>query len=268
MRREPPLTGDARLDALAGAVAEYLARQYALPTIPAWAFEPVRYLERAWHTTPFDSDGMREYLTFASPAEFRSRNIFTEERPLRRARSRSQSNCMIIAIDGPAASGKGTLGKRLAAHYGLRHLDTGLIYRAVAKALLDGGHSPGNRARAVAAAEALDPTRFDESALKSQAVGEAASLVSAIPEVRGALLAFQRSFGRTAAGRGARRPRHRNGHFPGRRREDLRHRGAAGACRAGAPPSCGRPAARRMKPRCSPTSCAGTSATAGARPLR
>jgi CMP/dCMP kinase len=107
---------------------------------------------------------------------------------------------MIIAIDGPAASGKGTLGKRLAAHYALRHLDTGLIYRAVGKALLDAGHSPGNRARAVAAAEALDPTRFDEAALKSQAAGEAASLVSAIPEVRGALLAFQRSFGRTPPG--------------------------------------------------------------------
>jgi CMP/dCMP kinase len=107
---------------------------------------------------------------------------------------------MIIAIDGPAASGKGTLGKRLAAHYALRHLDTGLIYRAVGKALLDAGHSPGNRARAVAAAEALDPTRFDEPALKSQAAGEAASLVSAIPEVRGALLAFQRSFGRTPPG--------------------------------------------------------------------
>ena len=58
---------------------------------------------------------------------------------------------MIIAIDGPAASGKGTLGKRLAAHYSLRHLDTGLIYRAVAKTLLDAGHSPENRARAVAA---------------------------------------------------------------------------------------------------------------------
>jgi CMP/dCMP kinase len=107
---------------------------------------------------------------------------------------------MIIAIDGPAASGKGTLGKRLAAHYGLRHLDTGLIYRAVAKALLDAGHSPGNRARAVAAAEAIDPTSFDERALKSQAVGEAASLVSAVPEVRGALVAFQRKFGRTPPG--------------------------------------------------------------------
>jgi cytidylate kinase len=82
----------------------------------------------------------------------------------------------------------------------LRHLDTGLIYRAVAKALLDGGHSPGNRARAVAAAEALDPTQFDEPALKSPAVGEAASVISAVPEVRGALLSFQRSFGRTPPG--------------------------------------------------------------------
>ena len=107
---------------------------------------------------------------------------------------------MIIAIDGPAASGKGTLGKRLAAHYGLRHLDTGLIYRAVAKSLLDAGHSPGNRARALAAAEALDPNRFEEAALKSQAVGEAASQVSAIAEVRRALLAFQRGFGRTLPG--------------------------------------------------------------------
>ena len=58
---------------------------------------------------------------------------------------------MIIAIDGPAASGKGTLGKRLAAHYGLRHLDTGLIYRAVAKAVLDAGRSPGSPAHAAAA---------------------------------------------------------------------------------------------------------------------
>ena len=107
---------------------------------------------------------------------------------------------MIIAIDGPAASGKGTLGKRLAAHYGLRHIDTGLIYRAVAKALLDAGHSPDNRARAVAAAEAIDPSRFDEPALKRQAVGEAASLVSAIPEVRKAVLALQRNFGRTPPG--------------------------------------------------------------------
>ncbi|HYY39572.1 MAG TPA: (d)CMP kinase [Xanthobacteraceae bacterium] len=107
---------------------------------------------------------------------------------------------MIIAIDGPAASGKGTLGKLLAGHYGFRHLDTGLIYRAVAKAVLDAGHSPDDQARAVAAAEALDVGRFEEAALKRQAVGEAASLVSAIPEVRKVVLAFQREFGRTPPG--------------------------------------------------------------------
>jgi cytidylate kinase len=100
---------------------------------------------------------------------------------------------MIIAIDGPAASGKGTLGKRLAAHYGLRHLDTGLLYRAVAKSLLDAGRRPDDVVAAVAAAKALD-SRFDELALKTPAVGEAASLVSAIPELRAALVAFQRDF--------------------------------------------------------------------------
>jgi len=101
---------------------------------------------------------------------------------------------MIIAIDGPAASGKGTLGKRLAAHFGLRHLDTGLIYRAVAKALIDGGHALDDKTQAVAAAHALDPASFDEKVLKDHAVGEAASIVSAIPDVRAALVAFQREF--------------------------------------------------------------------------
>ncbi len=101
---------------------------------------------------------------------------------------------MIIAIDGPAASGKGTLGKQLAAHYGLRHLDTGLLYRAVAKALLDAGLLPSDEAAAVAAAKALDPSRFAPAALKASAVGEAASVVSAIAAVRAELVAFQRDF--------------------------------------------------------------------------
>jgi cytidylate kinase len=101
---------------------------------------------------------------------------------------------MIIAIDGPAASGKGTLSKRLAAHYGLRHLDTGLLYRAVAKALLDTGRRPGDEAAAIAAAKAIDPTRFDELALKSYEVGEAASVVSTIAGVRAALFDFQQEF--------------------------------------------------------------------------
>jgi cytidylate kinase len=107
---------------------------------------------------------------------------------------------MIIAIDGPAASGKGTLGKRLAEHYGLPHLDTGLIYRAVAKAVLDAGKSPENRDAAIAAAQALDPSGFDEMALKSDQVGSAASVVAVIPEVRSALLSFQREFAAQAAG--------------------------------------------------------------------
>jgi cytidylate kinase len=101
---------------------------------------------------------------------------------------------MIIAIDGPAASGKGTLAKKLAAHYGLRHLDTGLLYRAVAKSLLDAGRKPEDRAKAAAAAKAISPDNFDEAALKRYEVGEAASVVSAIPEVRAALLEFQKQF--------------------------------------------------------------------------
>ena len=101
---------------------------------------------------------------------------------------------MIIAIDGPAASGKGTLGKRLAQHYGYRHLDTGVIYRAVAKMLLDQGFDLTDEARAVAAAMALDPENFGHPELKSQRIGDAASVVSAIPTVREALVSFQRQF--------------------------------------------------------------------------
>lgn len=101
---------------------------------------------------------------------------------------------MIIAIDGPAASGKGTLAKRLAAHYGLRHLDTGVIYRAVAKAMLDAGANLTDEARAAEVARTLEPARFDDPALKSHAVGEAASVVSAHPQVRAALVEFQQAF--------------------------------------------------------------------------
>jgi cytidylate kinase len=101
---------------------------------------------------------------------------------------------MIIAIDGPAASGKGTLGKRLAHHYHFRHLDTGVIYRAVAKALLDAGADLDDEAAAVAAALELDPEKFGHPALKTRAIGEAASVVSVFPRVREALLTFQRQF--------------------------------------------------------------------------
>jgi len=101
---------------------------------------------------------------------------------------------MILAIDGPAASGKGTLGKMLAAHYGLRHLDTGLLYRAVARGLLDGGHALNDGPRAVEIARTLDPARFQETVLKDQETGEAASIVSTNHDVRAALLDLQRTF--------------------------------------------------------------------------
>ena len=101
---------------------------------------------------------------------------------------------MIIAIDGPAASGKGTIARQIAAVYGLQHLDTGLLYRAVAKAVLDAGYQPDDVEHAIEAAITLDPTKFQDNALKLQVITEAASVVAAIPEVRQALMNYQREF--------------------------------------------------------------------------
>jgi CMP/dCMP kinase len=101
---------------------------------------------------------------------------------------------MIIAIDGPAASGKGTIARQIAAVYGLQHLDTGLLYRAVAKAVLDAGYPPDDVDHAIEAAITLDPTKFQDNALKLQAITEAASVVAAIPQVREALMNYQREF--------------------------------------------------------------------------
>jgi len=107
---------------------------------------------------------------------------------------------MIIAIDGPAASGKGTLARRLAAHFGLPHLDTGLLYRGVARALLDAGGDVADAAAAARAAKALDLGRLDDGPLRGREMGEAASIVSAFPGVRAALLDRQRAFAGQAAG--------------------------------------------------------------------
>jgi cytidylate kinase len=101
---------------------------------------------------------------------------------------------MIIAIDGPAASGKGTLAKRLAAHFGLPHLDTGLLYRAVARTMLDKGADLSNQDSATAVAEALDTSHLGDARLREREMGEAASLVSGFQPVRDALLEFQRRF--------------------------------------------------------------------------
>jgi cytidylate kinase len=107
---------------------------------------------------------------------------------------------MIIAIDGPAACGKGTLGKRLAAHYGLAHLDTGTLYRAVARETLARGADPADAGAAASVARTLDPASLADPGLRAQRLGETASVVARHPEVREALLAYQRSFSRQKPG--------------------------------------------------------------------
>jgi cytidylate kinase len=101
---------------------------------------------------------------------------------------------MIIAIDGPAASGKGTIARRLAAHFGLPHLDTGLLYRATARVLMDQGVRLDDIDKAVSAARGLALLDFDEGRLRGREMGEAASVVAAIPAVRAALIEMQRAF--------------------------------------------------------------------------
>ncbi|QBK31822.1 (d)CMP kinase [Roseitalea porphyridii] len=106
----------------------------------------------------------------------------------------------VIAIDGPAASGKGTLARRIAAHYGLRHLDTGLTYRAVAHALLAADAPLDDEARAIEAAETLDLAAMNRTILADHGVGEAASRIAVMPGVRRALVARQRAFAATPPG--------------------------------------------------------------------
>lgn len=101
---------------------------------------------------------------------------------------------MIIAIDGPAASGKGTLGKRLAAHYGLAHLDTGLLYRAVAHGVLKAGGKLEDENASAIVARKLDVEKLDEEALRGAEMGAAASVVAAHKPVRAALVQLQRAF--------------------------------------------------------------------------
>ncbi|MGU3361894.1 (d)CMP kinase [Methylobacterium sp. M6A4_1b] len=107
---------------------------------------------------------------------------------------------MVIAIDGPAASGKGTLAKRLATHYGLPHLDTGLLYRAVALTVIDAGRNLDDHQAAARAASSLIADRLADPRLRERAMGEAASRISAVPAVRAALLAWQQRFAGNATG--------------------------------------------------------------------
>jgi cytidylate kinase len=104
------------------------------------------------------------------------------------------SDNLVIALDGPAASGKGTLAKKIATQFGLPHLDTGLLYRAVGRGVLDLGKEPGDLAASVEVASRLDLAALDENSLRGAEMGEAASRVAALPEVRVMLLDLQRHF--------------------------------------------------------------------------
>ena len=105
-----------------------------------------------------------------------------------------------VAIDGPAASGKGTIARRIAAHYRLPHLDTGLLYRATAAALIAEDRSLYDEAAAVAVARGLGLIDFNDAALRKRQMGEAASVVAAMPLVRAALIEAQRAFAARAGG--------------------------------------------------------------------
>ncbi len=107
---------------------------------------------------------------------------------------------LVVTVDGPTASGKSTLARRIAELYGLPFLDTGLLYRAVARRLLDAGRNPEDVAAAVEAARGLRPEELQRADLHTEEVSQAASKVAAIPQVREALLAFQRDFARDPRG--------------------------------------------------------------------
>ena len=107
---------------------------------------------------------------------------------------------MIIAVDGPAAAGKGTIARALAKHFGYHFLDTGALYRMVGLAAIRAGGEPITTESAIAAALSLDPSSFTDAELRTEKVGAAASIVAVIPEVRAALLEFQRSFARKPPG--------------------------------------------------------------------
>lgn len=100
----------------------------------------------------------------------------------------------VIAIDGPAAAGKGTLARKLSSHYTFAYLDTGSLYRAVGQAVRDQGLDPANAEAALKAAQALDVSKIDERAIRTREAGEAASVVAVMQPVRDAILQFQRDF--------------------------------------------------------------------------
>lgn len=107
---------------------------------------------------------------------------------------------VVIAVDGTAASGKGTIAKKLAAHFGFHHLDSGSLYRLVALGVSEAHGDPNNESDALAAAQKIDPTKANDPRIRSAEIGRLASQVSVFPKVRAALLEYQRAFAARAPG--------------------------------------------------------------------
>lgn len=110
------------------------------------------------------------------------------------------TRAVVIAVDGTAASGKGTLARRLAKHFSFAHLDSGSLYRLTALGVLEARNSPQNETQAIDAALVIDPSRANDPAIRTDAVAQAASIVAAFPAVRAALLDFQRRFAASPSG--------------------------------------------------------------------
>ncbi len=140
------------------------------------------------------------YFGSICPTALRRPHLVRQRRADYAAPVKQRPQHLVIAVDGPAASGKGTIAKALARHYGLPHLDTGKLYRATGLAVRLAGGDPADANAATLAAETLNPVLLDEPDLMSSANAEAASIVSAHPGVRAALLARQRAFAAQTGG--------------------------------------------------------------------
>ena len=262
LRDEPALTGDARLDALAGRRRGVSGAAISTAIVPAWAFEPVRYLDRPWHTTPFDRRRDARISHLREPGR-----VPLAQHLHRRTAAAPRAQRSACAAHDHRHRRAGRLRQGHARQAARRPL------RAAAPRYrpdLPGGGEGGARCRPFArrsGARAWPPPRRSIPPVSTRPRSRARRsarrprVVSAIPEVRARAARVPARVRPHAARRGARRPRHRHGHLSRRRREDLRHRNAGGAR---APPrrrAAGGRRRRSTKPRCSPTSCAATSAT-------
>ena len=273
--QEPQRSRDARLNALAGAMAEYLAKHYRLMRVPAWVSAAVAPSRRALVHHVVSRPRHARVSQLREPGRIQLAQHLHRGTPVApgaqppAVRGQDDRAGRIPHDHRDRRTGRAPARARWASGspptYGLRHLDTGLIYRAVAKALLDAGCAPDDRDRAIAAAKALDPAPFRRESAEEP--GGRRRRLDRLGDPRGAhgAAGVPARLRRDAAGRGARRPRHRHRDRARCRREDLRRRRRRRNAPAGAPPSSRPTVSGWTRRRCSPTSCGATSATAAGR---